>query len=349
MTTEPVLQVRNLGVEFATSQGEVHAVSGVSFDVRAGECLAVVGESGSGKTQVLMACLGLLAANGVARGSALFAGQELIGANERTLNCVRGTGIGLLSQDPLSSLTPHLRIETLLTEGLVDRGLATRVVAHERALQALAKVDIPDPEARLRQYPHELSGGMRQRVALAAALMCAPRLLFADEPTTALDVSVQARVLELLAGVRDRGVGVLIITHDLGVVAGLADRVAVMYAGRIVETAATDELFATPQHPYTAALLAAVPRLHGDAQPRLVGIPGDPPQPSARLPGCAFAPRCERAAAICDDSRPELRPCAGFDQVGASRVESGAALAGPGMPITTVACHRPLHAPVGVA
>ena len=327
MTREPVLRVRGLDVDFATSQGEVQAVSGVSFDVRAGECLAVVGESGSGKTQVLMACLGLLASNGTSRGSVQFAGRELIGASERALNVVRGTGIGLLSQDPLSSLTPHLRIETLLTEGLLDRGLATVAEAHERALQALTEVDIPEPEARLRQYPHELSGGMRQRVALAAALMCSPQLLFADEPTTALDVSVQARVLELLAGVRDRGVGVLIITHDLGVVAGLADRVAVMYCGRIVETASTDELFSAPKHPYTAALLAAVPRLHGDAQARLVGIPGDPPQPSARPPGCAFAPRCERAVERCSESRPELTHCAGLN------------------PPTAVACHRPLHEP----
>ena len=325
MTSEPVLRVRDLGVNFATSQGEVQAVSGVSFDVGAGECLAVVGESGSGKTQVLMACLGLLASNGMSRGSAQFGGRELIGASERALNAVRGTGIGLLSQDPLSSLTPHLRIETLLTEGLLDRGLATGAEAHELALQALAEVDIPEPEARLRQYPHELSGGMRQRVALAAALMCSPQLLFADEPTTALDVSVQARVLELLAGVRDRGVGVLIITHDLGVVAGLADRVAVMYSGRIVETASTDELFSAPKHPYTAALLAAVPRLHGDAQARLVGIPGDPPQPSARPPGCAFAPRCERAVEQCSESRPELTSCAGLKSPAA------------------VACHRPLH------
>ena len=325
MTGEPVLQVRDLGVDFATPQGDVQAVSGVSFDVRPGECLAVVGESGSGKTQVLMACLGLLASNGTSYGSVRFAGRELIGARERALNAVRGTGIGLLSQDPLSSLTPHLRIETLLTEGLLDRGLATGPEARERALQALATVDIPEPAARLRQYPHELSGGMRQRVALAAALMCSPQLLFADEPTTALDVSVQARVLELLAGVRDRGVGVLIITHDLGVVAGLADRVAVMYCGRIVETATTDELFAAPKHPYTAALLAAVPRLHGDAQSRLVGIPGDPPQPSARPPGCAFAPRCARAVERCSESRPELTQCAGPD--------SGNA----------VACHRPLH------
>jgi oligopeptide/dipeptide ABC transporter ATP-binding protein len=325
MTGEPVLQVRDLGVNFATSQGEVQAVSGVSFGVRAGECLAVVGESGSGKTQVLMACLGLLASNGTSRGSVQFAGRELIGASERALNAVRGTGIGLLSQDPLSSLTPHLRIETLLTEGLLDRGLATAAQAHERALQALAEVDIPEPEARLRQYPHELSGGMRQRVALAAALMCSPQLLFADEPTTALDVSVQARVLELLAGVRDRGVGVLIITHDLGVVAGLADRVAVMYCGRIVETATTDELFSAPKHPYAAALLAAVPRLHGDTQARLVGIPGDPPQPSARPPGCAFAPRCGRAVQGCSESRPELMHYTGLNSRAA------------------VACHRPLH------
>ncbi|MBP6105507.1 MAG: ABC transporter ATP-binding protein [Steroidobacteraceae bacterium] len=349
MTAEPVLQVRNLDVNFATPQGAVAAVSGVSFDVRAGECLAVVGESGSGKTQVLMACLGLLASNGTARGSALFAGKELIGANERELNRVRGTGIGLLSQDPLSSLTPHLRIETLLTEGLVDRGLATRIKARQRALQALAEVDIPEPEARLRQYPHELSGGMLQRVALAAALMCGPQLLFADEPTTALDVSVQARVLELLAKVRDRGAGVLIITHDLGVVAGLADRVAVMYAGRIVETATTDGLFAAPEHPYTAALLAAVPRLHGDAQARLVGIPGDPPQPSARPPGCAFAPRCERAVDTCSESRPELTQCASRNQLGAVQGESGAATTARNAPITAVACHRPLQAAAEIA
>jgi oligopeptide transport system ATP-binding protein len=346
MTTGPLLQVRDLGVDFSTSQGEVQAVSGVSFDVHAGECLAVVGESGSGKTQVLMACLGLLASNGTARGSARFADRELIGASERSLNTVRGTGIGLLSQDPLSSLTPHLRIETLLTEGLLDRGLATRAAAHERALQALVEVEIPEPQARLRQYPHELSGGMRQRVALAAALMCGPQLLFADEPTTALDVSVQARVLELLALVRNRGVGVLLITHDLGVVAGLADRVAVMYSGRIVETATTDELFCAPKHPYTAALLAAVPRLHGDAQSRLVGIPGDPPQPSARPRGCAFAPRCERAGERCSDSRPELTPSAGINPFSIAQGESIAARA---VPIAAVACHRPLQAQAEIA
>jgi oligopeptide transport system ATP-binding protein len=326
VTQEALLEVSNLDVRFATAQGEVQAVSGVSLAMRAGECLAIVGESGSGKSQLLMACLGLLAANGKATGSVRFAGNELLGASERDLNGVRGTGIALLPQDPLSSLTPHLRIETLLTEGLLDRGLATREEARQRAMRALEDVGIPDPAARLRQYPHELSGGMRQRVALATALMCGPRLLFADEPTTALDVSVQARVIELLQGVRDRGLGVLIITHDLGVVAGLADRVAVMYAGRVVETATTAELFRDPRHPYTAALLAAVPRLDDSAQLRLQGIAGDPPQPAERFPGCAFAPRCEYAVPACSAQRPELRSIP----------------AGTG----TVACHRPLAAGV---
>ncbi len=319
----PLLQVRDLEVAFATPHGTVQAVSSVSLDLRPGECLAVVGESGSGKTQLLLACLGLLAANGSARGSVRFGDRELIGASEQQLNTVRGTGIALLSQDPLSSLTPHLRIETLLTEGLLDRRRASRDEARQRALRALEDVGLPDPAARLRQYPHELSGGMRQRVALAAALMCEPQLLLADEPTTALDVSVQARVLELLAGVRDRGLGVLIITHDLGVVAGLADRVAVMYAGRIVETADTGQLFRTPRHPYTAALLAAVPRLDDDAQSQLVGIPGDPPQASLRSVGCDFAPRCEYATATCLVSRPQLRGLT-----------------------AAVACHRPLGVPV---
>jgi oligopeptide transport system ATP-binding protein len=324
-----LLEVRDLDVEFRTAAGQVQAVAGVSLDLRPGECLAIVGESGSGKTQLLLACLGLLAANGRARGSVRFDGQELIGAGDGQLNAVRGTGIALLSQDPLSSLTPHLRIETLLTEGLLDRGLAGRDESRARALQALQDVGIPDPAARLRQYPHELSGGMRQRVALAIAMMCGPQLLFADEPTTALDVSVQARVLELLAGVRDRGLGVLIITHDLGVVAGLADRVAVMYAGRIVEAATTDALFRSPRHPYTAALLAAVPRLHGDAQRRLAGISGDPPQPSEQPAGCAFAPRCARAEAQCRTLRPLLQ----------------ASTPGAGQ----VACHLPLPAVPGAA
>jgi oligopeptide/dipeptide ABC transporter ATP-binding protein len=323
MSGAALLEVRDLEVEFATARGSVPAVAGVSLDVRAGECVALVGESGSGKTQTLHACLGLLAANGRARGSVRFAGRELIGADEATLNDVRGTGIALLTQDPLSALTPHLRIETQLVELLRDRGLASREQARARALEALREVGIPEPEARLRQYPHELSGGMRQRVALAIALMGRPQLLLADEPTTALDVSIQARILELLAHVRARGLGMLLVTHDLGVVAGLADRVAVMYGGRIVEQARTVELFAAPAHPYTAALLAAVPRLHGDGDTRLASIAGQPPRPGEVRAGCAFAPRCTRAFDLCRHERPTLNP---------RSVDADA----------DVACHRPL-------
>jgi oligopeptide transport system ATP-binding protein len=328
----PLLQVGNLEVDFATGDGRrVRAVDGVSLSVAAGECLAVVGESGSGKTQVLNACLGLLAANGRARGSVLFRGAELLGAPESRLQSVRGLGIGLISQDPMSALTPHLRIGTLLTEALLDRGLATAAEARQRALEALREVGLADPEARLRQYPHELSGGMRQRVALAVALMCRPPLLFADEPTTALDVSVQARILELLAAVRERGVGVLLITHDLGVVAGLADRVAVMYAGRVVEVAPVERLFARPAHPYTAALLAAVPRLlGGDGHRRLASIPGQPPRPGEQGPGCAYAPRCTYADDACRKACPPLAAARGDDLRGGAGV----------------ACHRPLGAPI---
>jgi oligopeptide transport system ATP-binding protein len=319
-----LLALDDLRVEFTTPSGHVPAVAGVSLDVQPGECLAIVGESGSGKTQLLLACLGLLAANGRASGSARFGGRELLGAGEDALNAVRGTGMALLAQDPMNALTPHLSIETQLVEGLLDRGLASRTEARRRALELLREVEIPEPEARLRQYPHELSGGMRQRVALAVALMCGPRLLLADEPTTALDVSVQARILELLRRVRDRGVGILIITHDLGVVAGLADRVAVMYAGRIVEQAPTAALFDAPAHPYTAALLAAVPRLRSAATERLADIAGQPPRPGEVPAGCAFAPRCALADTRCARTRPALESI-----VGSTR---------------TVACHYPVHA-----
>jgi oligopeptide transport system ATP-binding protein len=325
-TAHPLLQVRDLCVDFTTGRGDVRAVAGIALEVQAGECLAVVGESGSGKTQVLLACLGLLADNGRASGSARFQGHELIGAGEEALNAVRGTGMALLSQDPMSALTPHLRIEKQLTEGLLDRRLATPAAARGRALELLREVEIPDPEQRLQQYPHELSGGMRQRVALAMALMCGPRLLLADEPTTALDVSVQARILELLRRVRAKGIGILIITHDLGVVAGIADRVAVMYSGRIVECASAVQLFDAPAHPYTAALLAAVPRLHGAASDRLASIAGQPPRPGEITVGCAFAPRCAYADERCAKVRPELSP------------------AGPAHESQrTVACHYPLR------
>ncbi len=300
-----LLRIEGLSIDFETPRGMVCAVDDVSLDVRAGECVAVLGESGSGKTQLLMACLGLLASNGRASGIVEFDGRSLLNADETVLNRVRGLGLALLSQDPLGALTPHLRIETQLVEGLLDRGLATAAEARERALQALREVDIPEPERRLRQYPHELSGGMRQRVALAIATMCRPQLLMADEPTTALDVRVQARVLQSLARLRDQGLAILLVTHDFGVVAGLADRVAVMYAGRLVELAPTAALFESPAHPYTAALLAAVPRMQHSVA-TLATIDGQPPAPGPRRPGCAFMPRCSRAVELCAHTVPLL-------------------------------------------
>ena len=327
MSAAALLQVERLSVDFETSHGAVCGVDEVSLDVYAGECVAVLGESGSGKTQLLMACLGLLAENGRATGSVTFDGQPVLSADEATLNGVRGTGMALLSQDPLGALTPHLRIETQLVEGLLDRGLAIPDEARARALHALREVDVPEPERRLRQYPHELSGGMRQRVALAMAMMCRPRLLMADEPTTALDVRVQALVLQSLARLRDQGLAILLVTHDFGVVAGLADRVAVMYAGRLVELAPARTLFESPAHPYTAALLAAVPRMDSTAS-RLAAIEGQPPAPGPRRLGCAFTPRCSRATEVCATQTPPLEPHAAHGRV---------------------ACHHALYVPEVVA
>ena len=315
MTGSMLLELRDLGVEFTTPQGPVHAVAGVTLRVGAGECLAVVGESGSGKTQLFLACLGLLAANGRASGSARFQGQELLGADEVTLNRVRGAGLSLISQDPMNALTPHLRIERQLTEGVRDRGLMSAAAARQRALEALRRVGIDEPAARLRQYPHELSGGMRQRVAIAVALMTAPLLLVADEPTTALDITVQARILDLLRALRADGLAIVIITHDLGVVADLADRVAVMYAGRLVESAPVDALFAAPAHPYTAGLLASMPRLSDAPRRRLPAIDGQPPRPGEVVEGCPFAPRCDFAAETCREVAPPLRTLAGDREV----------------------------------
>jgi len=320
----PLLEITRLSVSFATPRGVVAAVREVSLEVRRGECLAVVGESGSGKSQLFLGSLGLLAASGRAQGTVRFEGRDLLGSDPAPLRDALGTRIAMVAQDPMNALTPHLTIGRQLGEVVLERGLLEAGQAQARALETLRAVRMPDPEGRLRQYPHELSGGQRQRVAIAMALMTGPDLLVADEPTTALDVTVQAQVLDVLREARDRGLALVLVTHDLGVVAGIADRVAVMYAGRIVECAPVRELFAAPAHPYTAALLASVPRL-GAAQPRrLAGIEGQPPRPGDEPPGCSFAPRCPSVVARCRAERPGLRV------VGERSVACHASLVEPG-------------------
>ena len=299
----PLLEVRDLHVRFDADGTAVQAVRGVTVDVAAGECLAVVGESGSGKSQLWLACLGLLAANGRADGSARLEGADLLGPGASRL---RGERIGYVSQDPMGALTPHLRIGEQLVEYCVRVRGESRGAALARAIEVLRSVGIDDPERRLVQYPHELSGGQRQRVAIAMALMPGPVLLIADEPTTALDVTVQAQLLAVLRGLRDRGLAIVLVSHDLGVVAGMADRVAVMYAGEIVELAPVEDLYASPWHPYTAGLLASVPRLDAAPGERLACIAGQPPRPGEVPDGCAYAARCPQVRDRCR-STPALR------------------------------------------
>jgi len=305
----PVLDVRGLEVTFRTDHGLVRAVDGVSFALEAGETLGLVGESGSGKSVTNLALMGLVPSppGDVRAERILVAGHDLAALTPRALQRVRGRDVAMIFQDPMTSLNPLLTVGRQLTEGLEVHGLARGKDARRRAAAGLGEVGIPEPETRLRQYPHELSGGMRQRVMIAMALLCEPKVLLADEPTTALDVTIQAQILELLRALQRRhGTAIVLVTHDLGVVAGMANRVQVMYGGRLVETAPAPALFRTPRHPYTAGLLGSVPRLTGDTAARLVSIPGQPPD-LARLPeGCAFQPRCTLAVARCERERPTL-------------------------------------------
>jgi len=305
---EPVLVIEELKVEFRRGRVATTTVREVSLTVALGECLGIVGESGSGKSQIFLAAIGLLAANARASGSARFIGTELLSAPRATLNAVRGSRLTMVFQDPQSALTPHLKIGVQMAEVLVrHRGLSWRD-AEAAALAMLRRVKIADPERRLRQYPHELSGGMRQRVLIGMSLLCEPDLLIADEPTTALDVTVQAQVLELLCAMRQEfRMGVVLISHDFAVVAGLADRIIVMYAGRVVESATAAELFARPRHPYTAALMQCAPDLAAAPTPRMSTLSGQPPDPDARIDGCAFAPRCSNASPRCRIERPLLQ------------------------------------------
>ncbi len=305
----PLLAVRDLQVEFDTRRGRVRAVRGLSYEVRPGEALGLVGESGSGKSVSALAVLGLLPRRTarIAAGSIRLRGEELVGRSERELRALRGSTVALVFQDSLSSLNPVLTIGRQITEQLEAHGKASGKAAERRAVELLERVGIPGAARRVRQHPHELSGGMRQRAMIAMALSCEPALLVADEPTTALDVTIQAQILELLAELRDTlGMSVLLITHDLGVVAGFTDRVAVMYAGRIVEQGPTEPLLARPSHPYTLGLLASVPRLDRPRQATLTPIPGVPPNLGAEIRGCPFRPRCAAAVARCAAEDPPL-------------------------------------------
>jgi oligopeptide transport system ATP-binding protein len=307
--SEPLLSVDDLCVHFHSEQGLVKAVDGVSFELERGEVLGLVGESGSGKTVTNLALIGLLQRPPAfyPRGSIRFAGQELLGADERTLRKLRGRRIAMIFQDPMAALNPYLTVERQLTEVLELHERVSHRVARTRSTDMLARVGIPDPVRRMSAYPHELSGGMRQRVMIAMALLCSPELLIADEPTTAVDVTVQAQVLALINDLqRGSSMSVILITHDLGVVADMAHRIAVMYAGRIVESAKTTTLFERPQHPYTRGLLASVPRMDAARDQPLQPIPGLPPDLSRLPSGCPFRPRCTRAFERCAQEYPAL-------------------------------------------
>jgi oligopeptide/dipeptide ABC transporter ATP-binding protein len=302
-----LLSVSGLRVSFATEEGVVQAVDGVSFDIAPGEVVAIVGESGSGKSVTAMTLLGLTRSpNARFEGSASFDGTELLTASEHELQGIRGNGIAMVFQDPMSSLDPVYRVGDQIVEQIrahePDLG---RGAAYERAVELLGRVGIPRPAERARSFPHEFSGGMRQRVMIAMALSCSPELLIADEPTTALDVTIQAQILRELKALRaETGAAIIMVTHDLGVVADIADRVLVMYAGRVVEQGTLDEVFYDPRHPYTWGLLGSIARLDRDRSRRLPAIPGAPPSLLAPPAGCHFRPRCPHAFAKCAEVPP---------------------------------------------
>ena len=307
-----LLTVKDLKVSFNTEDGVVHAVEGVSYEVEPGKTLGIVGESGSGKTVGTLTIMGLTrAANTRISGQAIFDGEDLLSASEQQMRAIRGDEIAMIFQDPLSSLHPFFTIGSQLVEAIQVHNKVSKAAARTRSAELLTMVGLSDARDRLSSYPHEFSGGMRQRVMIAMALANEPRLLIADEPTTALDVTVQAQILELIADLQaETGTAMIIITHDLGVVAEVADEIAVMYAGRIVEQASAAELFANPQHPYTRGLLASIPRLDRDRSSGLDPIAGRPPSLIAPPSGCAFHPRCPRAFDRCPAELPPLEPAA---------------------------------------
>ncbi|BCB03702.1 ABC transporter ATP-binding protein [Bacillus sp. KH172YL63] len=312
-----VLTVKDLEVSFTTYGGEVKAVRGVSFDLSKGETLAIVGESGCGKSVTSQSIMKLIPSppGKVTNGEILFKGSDLLKQSEAQMRKIRGADISMIFQDPMTALNPTLTIGEQLMEGILEHHPIGKKMAKQRAIEMLSLVSIPNPAERMRQYPHQFSGGMRQRIVIAMALACEPDVLIADEPTTALDVTIQAQILELFRKIQNNtGVSIILITHDLGVVAQVADRIAVMYAGKIVEEGTRREIFYSPQHPYTKGLLKSVPRLDLEGE-ELYPIPGSPPDLFAPPVGCPFAARCEKAMEVCVRVHPPKTQLSGDHHV----------------------------------
>jgi oligopeptide transport system ATP-binding protein len=300
------LEVNNLNVEFNTADGIVRAVNNVSFSLEEGKILAIVGESGSGKSQTVFAMMGLLDQNGRATGSVKFEDQEILNLSISELNLIRSEKIAMIFQDPMTSLNPYMKISEQMAEVLIHHKGLSKTDAIKQSISMLDAVQIPEAKNLIRMYPHEFSGGMRQRVMIAMSLLCNPKLLIADEPTTALDVTVQAQIMHLLSDIqKEFGTSIILITHDLGVVAGNSDDTLVMYGGQVMEIAKTELIYARPTHPYTQGLISAVPRLDDNAD-KLKTIPGNPPDVMLDPVGCPFSPRCKFSKDICSNQTPEL-------------------------------------------
>lgn len=304
---EKVLEIKDLHISFHTFGGEVQAVRGVDLDLDKGETLAIVGESGSGKSVTAKSMMGLIPTppGEIKQGEINFGSHDITKMKEKELQNIRGSEISMIFQDPMTTLNPTMTIGKQITEGLRKHQKMQKGAARDRAIELLKLVQIPNAEARFKQYPHQFSGGMRQRAVIATALACNPKVLVADEPTTALDVTIQAQILDLMKDLQDKlDTSIILITHDLGVVANAAQRVAVMYGGKVVETGTVDEIFYQPKHPYTWGLLSSMPRLHSNSD-ELLAIPGTPPDLSDPPKGCPFAPRCPHAMEVCTQYMPE--------------------------------------------
>ncbi|AJY73529.1 ABC transporter ATP-binding protein [Paenibacillus beijingensis] len=313
---KPLLEVKNLSVSFDVYSGEVQAIRNISFEIKKGEAVAIVGESGSGKSVTAQSIMRLNPSppSRIKNGSVLFEGQDLLTLTEKEMHEVRGNKIGMIFQDPMTSLNPTMTVGDQIMEGLTKHQQVRSAEAKARAIEMLSLVGIPNPEARIKQYPHQFSGGMRQRVMIAIALACNPSLLIADEPTTALDVTIQAQIMRVMKELQQKmGTSIILITHDLGVVADVCDRVIVMYAGKIVEAGTKWEIFRNPQHPYTRGLLRSLPRLDQKKDEPLIPIHGTPPDLIKPPAGCGFCARCDEAMRICVDNDPALHGIEGSD------------------------------------